>query len=618
MNRTTLAYLALALSQFLPSAGAQTYTITTIAGNNSSGFSGDSGPATGAQLNGPHDLVVTAGGALYIADSTNQRIRVVQNGNITTAAGNGVLGFADGAATTSAEFSSPQGLALDSSGNLFVADVLNHVVRKLSGSTISTVAGSAVGVPNNYGANGNGGLAINAQLNSPGGVAVDGSGNIFIADSGNNRIQRVDAATGIVTTVAGTGVAGFFGDGLLAKSAQLKLPLGIAVDTAGNLYITDTFNNRVRKVTAGTNIITTIAGSTTGFGGDFGPASIAKLNHPTAIAIDSARNIYIADSLNNRIRMVNPSGIIQTIAGNGISSYRGDTGPATQASIASPTGVAVDKNGNVYIADTQNNVIRLLTAPANAGNAPSISGAASAGDFGAFSAVAPGGWMEIYGSNMAPPNVARLWTSDDFSGIKAPTALDFTSAYIGGQAAFVDYISPNQVNVQVPSTVSLGPQPLVLSTATGIAGPFTVTVNTVQPGLLAPPKFSVNGKQYVVAQFSDGTFVLPVNAIPGVPSRPARAGEVITIYGVGFGTVTPTIPAGQIVQSGNALTGSLQFLFGQTPAALPLPYAGLAPGTVGEYQFNVTVPAVPAGDLVPLTFTLNGTTATQTLYTAVQ
>lgn len=615
MNRTTFACLAIAALQFLPAAGAQTYTITTFAGNNSSGFSGDSGPATGAQLNGPHDLVISAAGALYIADSTNQRIRMVQNGNITTVAGTGLKGYADGAATSAAEFASPQGLALDSSGNLYIADVLNHMVRKLSGSSVSTVAGNLVQGPGN---SGNGGLATNAQLNSPGGVAVDGSGNIFIADSGNSRVQRIDASTGIVTTVAGTGFPGFSGDGLLAKSAQLNLPLGIAIDSAGNLYIADTSNNRVRKVTAGTNIITTIAGSTKGFGGDFGPGAAAKLNYPTAVAVDAARNVYIADSLNSRIRMVLPSGIIQTIAGNGISAYRGDTGPATSASIASPTGVAVDKNGGVYIADTQNNVIRLLTPPANIGNAPSISGAASAGDFGAFSAVAPAGWMEIYGSNLAPANDSRLWTSDDFSGIKAPTALDFTSAYIGGQAAFVDYISPNQVNVQVPSTVSLGPQPLVLSTATGIAGPFTVTVNTVQPGLLAPAKFSVNGKQYVVAQFSDGTFVLPANSIPGVPSRPAHPGEIITIYGVGFGTVSPTIPAGQIVQSGNTLTGSLQFLFGQTPAALPLLYAGLAPGAVGEYQFNITVPAVPASDLVPLTFTLNGAAGTQTLYTAVQ
>ena len=614
MNRTAFTYLALALSQFLPAA-AQTYTITTFAGNNSAGFSGDSGPATGAQLNGPHDLVATPAGALYIADSTNQRIRMVQNGNITTAAGNGTKGFADGAATSAAELSSPQGLALDSSGNLYIADVLNHVVRKLSGSSVSTVAGNPV---QGAGANGNGGLAINAQLNSPGGVAVDGSGNIYIADSGNSRIQRVDAATGIVTTVAGTGFAGFSGDGLLAKTAQLNLPLGIAIDAANNIYIADTSNNRIRKIAAGTNIITTVAGSTKGFGGDFGLATAAKLNYPTAVAVDAARNIYIADSLNSRIRMVAPSGIIQTIAGNGISAYRGDSGPAASASIASPTGVAVDKNGNIYIADTQNNVVRLLTPPANAGNAPSISGAASAGDFGAFTSVAPAGWMEIYGSNLAPANDTRLWTSADFSGIKAPTALDLTSAYIGGQAAFVDYISPNQVNVQVPSTVSLGPQPLVVSTATGIAGPFTVTVNPVQPGLLAPAKFSVNGKQYVVAQFSDGTYVLPANAIPGVPSRPAHPGEIITIYGVGFGTVIPTIPAGQIVQSGNTLTGSLQFLFGQTPAALPLPYAGLAPGTVGEYQFNITVPAVPAGDLVPLTFTLNGTAGTQTLYTAVQ
>jgi uncharacterized protein (TIGR03437 family) len=188
---------------------------------------------------------------------------------------------------------------------------------------------------------------------------------------------------------------------------------------------------------------------------------------------------------------------------------------------------------------------------------------------------------------------------------------------IGGESAYIDYINPTQVNVQVPSNVGTGPQPVVVTTAGGVSSAYTVTVSATQPGLLAPTGFIVGGKQNVAALFSDGaTYVLPPGAIAGVPSRRAKAGDSITLYGVGFGPVTPNIPAGQVVQQTNALSLNLSLLFGQTKASVT--YAGLAPGTVGLYQVDVVVPSVPSSDAVPLSFTLNGTQSSQSLYIAVQ
>jgi uncharacterized protein (TIGR03437 family) len=246
---------------------------------------------------------------------------------------------------------------------------------------------------------------------------------------------------------------------------------------------------------------------------------------------------------------------------------------------------------------------------------PSISGVVSASAFGGFSSVGPGSWVEIYGSALAPDT--QGWTGADFTGNYAPTALNGVSVSIGGQAAFVDYISAVQVNAQLPSNIAAGgPLQLTVTNASGTSTPVNITVNTTEPGLLAPASFLIGGNQYVVAQHSDGTYVLPVGAISGVTSSPAKPGEIVVIYGVGFGAVTPNIPAGEIATETNQLSASLEILFGKTPAKLP--YFGLAPNFVGLYQFNVTVPAVASNDLVPLTFNLGGVAGTQTLYTAVQ
>jgi uncharacterized protein (TIGR03437 family) len=236
-------------------------------------------------------------------------------------------------------------------------------------------------------------------------------------------------------------------------------------------------------------------------------------------------------------------------------------------------------------------------------------GVISASGFGGFTSVAPGSWIEIYGSSLAVNT--RSWTSADFAGSNAPTALDGTSVTIGGQAAFIDYISPSQVNVQVPSNVASGPQPVVVSVNGSASTPYNLTVNTQQPGLLAPPSFKAGSTQYVVALFSDGvTYALPPGTVAGVASRRAVPGDTITLYGVGFGAVVPAIPAGRIVQEANSLATPLKILFGQAPATIT--YQGLAPNFVGLYQVNVVVPQVSGSD-VPLTFELGGAAGTQKL-----
>jgi uncharacterized protein (TIGR03437 family) len=243
-----------------------------------------------------------------------------------------------------------------------------------------------------------------------------------------------------------------------------------------------------------------------------------------------------------------------------------------------------------------------------------ISGAVSASAFGGFSSAAPGSWVEIYGSNLAPDT--QGWTGSDFTGNNAPTSLNGVSVSIGGQAAFVDYISATQVNAQLPSNIATGGTlPLTVTNANATSAAVNLTVNPTAPGLLAPPSFKIGANQYVVAQHSDGTYVLPIGAISGVASSPAKPGETVVIYGVGFGPVIPDILAGEIATEANQLADPLQILFEKTPAQTP--YYGLAPNFVGLYQFNVTVPSVANNELVPLTFSVGGVVGTQILFTAV-
>jgi uncharacterized protein (TIGR03437 family) len=242
-------------------------------------------------------------------------------------------------------------------------------------------------------------------------------------------------------------------------------------------------------------------------------------------------------------------------------------------------------------------------------------GVISASGYGGFSALAPGTWMEIYGTNLA--NVSsQNWGSADFKGNAAPTALGGTTVTIGGQPAFIDYVSPTQVNAQVPSNIPSGSQPVVVSTPGGSSAPYSITVNLTEPGLLAPAVFNLKGGQYIAALFADGvTFVLPPGSIPGVASARAKPGDTILFYGVGFGPVTPDSPAGQIVTQSNRLNGTFQAFFGGTPATVS--FSGLTGGFLGLYQFNVVVPNVVASDTVPVTFSLGGSTGAQKLVISI-
>jgi len=343
---------------------AGTGIITTLAGNGTPGYSGDNGAATSASLYQPNGVAVDSAGNIYIADSGNYCIRkvAVGTGIITTMAGNGTQGYSgDNGAATSASLHQPIGVAVDSAGNIYIADSVNARIRKVAAGTgiITTVAGNGT-----VGYSGDNGAATSASLYGPSGVAVDSAGNIYIADSGNYCIRKVAAGTGIITTMAGNGTQGYSGDNGAATSASLHQPIGVAMDSAGNIYIADAANNRIRKVTAGTGIIITVVGNgTQGYSGDNGAATSASLDYPEGVAVDSAGNIYIADSVNLRIRKVAAgTGIITTVAGNGTYEYSGDKGAATSSSLNGPSGVAVDSAGNIYIAETGNNCIRKVAA----------------------------------------------------------------------------------------------------------------------------------------------------------------------------------------------------------------------------------------------------------------
>ena len=379
-----------------------------IAGNGTGGFAGDGGPASNAFMIQPTALAVAPNGNLFIADLGNNRIRQVDpNGIITTVAGNGYLP-SPGSVATNAGLNYPYGVALDSSGNVYIADTYNQIIRKVTPSgAISTVAGTYS--VSSFG--GDGFYATSAFLNYPNSVAVDNSGNVYIADTSNQRIRKVTASTGRISTIAGNGTAGYSGDGSSATSAKINNPNAVCLDTNGNIYIADTGNHCIRKITNG--VISTVAGNgNLGFSGDGGyalsatlafPTGItadafgnlyitdasqrvrkvaangiittvagtnlndgslagnATLNVPAQVAQDATGNFYIADCANHRIRKMDTNGIISTFAGNGFPLYTGDGGPATNAGMYFPNGIALDAAGNVFISDQSRRIRKVDT-----------------------------------------------------------------------------------------------------------------------------------------------------------------------------------------------------------------------------------------------------------------
>lgn len=370
-----MLFSSLSIILFFSTSNCGAQIINTVVGNGynagtgNGGYAGDGGPALAAELGNPAGIVLDKSGNIYIADYYNNVVRKVtkSTGIITTIAGNGydaetnMGGYSgDGGQATAAELFLPTSVALDSLGNIYIADYFNNRIRMVNASTgiITTVAGNGTGA-----FSGDGGQATAAELYQPSGVVIDHSGNLYIADAKNNRIRKVVLSTGIISTVAGNGTAAYSGDGGQATAAELDYPQGLAVDDTGNIFITDWGNSCIRKVRIRTGVITTVAGNgNAAYMGDGGQATAAELNYPIDVKLDSIGNLYIADALNHRLRMVNAStGIISTVAGNGTSGFTGNGGLATSAELDYPDGIGFDRYGNIYFADGFNNVIQEVT-----------------------------------------------------------------------------------------------------------------------------------------------------------------------------------------------------------------------------------------------------------------
>ncbi len=562
--------------------------INLFAGNLSIGFSGDGGDATKAGLIAPVAVAVDSSGNLFIVENGDSRIRKVDTKNvISTVAGTGVAGFAgDGSTADKAQLNSPTGVAVDSSGNIYVADSLNLRIRKISSGNMSTVAGNGV-----LSYSGDGGAATAAQLLAPEGVAVDASGNLYVSDTGNNVVRRV-GSNGTITTWAGNRSAGFGGDGGAATSAQLNAPLGLAVDTAGNLYIADSGNARVRRVTAAGSISTVAGNGTAGFGGDGGAASAANLNTPSDVAVDATGNLYIADLSNNRVRKVTPAGTISTVAGNGNGGYDGDGGPAVNARLRLPRAVAVDAAGNLYIADSGNRVVRQVNAAGQistiAGNpfngAQGDGGPALNAQLGTPSGIAVDGAGNVYISD-GGARVRKI-----SNGFIVTIAGNGVAGYSGDGSvgAFA------QLNV---------PTALALDTAG------TVYVADTGNNAVRALESQGNGLQIRTvanAASNSGTAVAP--------------GEVVVIYGANLGpanlvqaglTSGGTLPltlAGTTVYFNNTPVPLLYTSAGQVAAFVPFGLTGSTVRIAVSYQGQVSASQVPVTAVAPALFTVGGGT----------
>jgi len=551
-------------------AWGQQYTITTIAGNGSAGYGGDSGDPTVAQLNSPTGLALDSKGNLYIADSANHRIRMISGGTITTVAGNGTAGFAgDKAAATSANLNTPSGVALDSSGNLYIADSVNNVIRKVTGGTITTIAGDPT---QGAGYAGDTGLANVAVLNNPTGVIVDSAGNYYIADNGNSLIRKVDTG-GVITSYLGAG----------ATQGRLNHPNAFAFGAGSALYISDSNNNRIAKYIAPT--LSNVAGNlTAGFAGDGNPATLAQLNKPVGIALDSAGNLYIADSNNGRIRKVGTDATISTIAGNGRSGYSGDGGPAIAAVLSFPRGIAVAPNGTIYIADTNNHVIRALTPIF-----PSISSGGVVNAASYTARISPGALASVFGTGFGVSTVQP--------DVPLPASAAGVTVNVNGKAAPILYLTPGQINFQVPwSTPTSGNVNVVVSVGTANSNTVSVPVGTAAPGLFAQTSGAA-----IVQNFPDYSL--------NDPSNPASGGSTIIAYLTGSGPVSPAVADGAASPSAPvaAATAVATAKVGSATAAVS--FTGLTPGFVGLVQMNIVVPTGLAPGVYPLSITIDGQTA---------
>ena len=595
--------------------------ITTVAGSGNAPFSGDGGPAASAQLSNPVGVAVDAAGSLYLADLGNQRVRKVSPARaITTVAGVGTAGYSgDGGQAASSQLNWPAGVAADNAGNVFILDFDGNRVRKVAPSgIITTVAGNGTG-----GFSGDGGPATTAQLSFScfnticGGLAVDSAGNLYVADSDNGRVRRISAADGVITTVAGNGGSTFSGDGGPATSAELGLPTGLAVDAAGNLFIADAYNARIRKVSPN-GIITTVVGGATaaGFSGDGGLATSARLDFPVGVAVDIAGNLFIADpgfsfagsdfatvdpAVDHRIRRVSPGGVITTIAGGASVGYSGDGGPGAIAALDGPMSVAVDRAGNVYVADFGNNAVRVLRPTNHSVGIGAVVDAASQ----QAAPVSPGKIVVIYGAGLGPAQLAQNQPAAGRFG----TAAGGTMVSFNGIAAPVLYASATQLAAIVPYAISGASAQVTVTYQGDTSDPVSVPVAPSAPGFFTTNQTGAG--QAAAINAVDGTFNTAAN--------PVKVGGYISLYATGEGQTSPGGVDGK-VEGSEAAAPVLSVSV--TVAGIPafVQFAGGVPGQVaGLMQINVLIPAeVQPGGYVPVVLQVgNSSTAPDAVWIAV-
>ncbi len=346
---------------------AQVNIITTICGNDTPGYSGDNGLAKSAKLYAPDAVCLDRWGSnLYISDGFNHVIRKInlRSNIITTIAGNGIAGFSgDGAVATSAQLFVPEDVFADTAGNIYIADAGNNRIRKITASTgiITTIAGSGPTGIGTGGASGDGGQATNAQLNNPSGVCLDKNGNIYIADYENNKIRRIDGVTGIIATIVGNGTTVYSNDGLMGTNVGIAGPIVVRADTAGNIFYCDQYNHSVRKIEALTGLVTTVAGNgIVGYTGDNGAATQAQLNQPTGIYVNENGDIFLVQYFDGVVRKVDgKTNMITTVVGKIERGFSGDGGLATESKLRCGS-LVLDRHETMYIADQDNNRIRMV------------------------------------------------------------------------------------------------------------------------------------------------------------------------------------------------------------------------------------------------------------------
>ena len=503
--------------------------LNVVAGNGLQNYSGDGGEAALAQLNGPASVAIDANGTLYVADSLNHRIRRVSaNGLIDTVAGNGAHGYSgDGGPAVKAQLNGPLGVAVDGAGNLYIADTNNNRVRKVSVTgVISTITGNG-----NASFYGDDGPALQASIHAPQGLAVAPDGSIYLADTLNQRVRRI-GSDGVIHTVAGNGPAAFSGDGPDATQVSLSLPGAVALDGAGNLYIADSGNNRVRMVTPGGAISTVAGNGSSGTGGDGFAATGAPLAEPQGVAVDSTGNVYITEAGCNTLRKVALDGTISTFAGTGFCCYSGDGGPAIAATLNTPWGVAVDSAGNVYFGDRGNNAVRAI---GSASGTPSI-GTVTNGASNLQGAIAPGEIVVLYGTGLGP---GQVWQA---SGSPV-TQLAGVSVQFNGTPGQMLYAYSGQASVVVPTGLSGSDVQVVVTNRNFVSDAITVPLGAASPALFTTDN---SGSGQAAAMNQDGSLNSAANA--------AAVGSTLTLLTTGTASFQPSVTIGSVAATVTSVT----------------------------------------------------------------